>query len=590
MENGWQYSPYIIPLLGAAIISVAVAIHAWRHRTTSSVSTFVYLACAAAIWASAYAVELSSTDLATKIFWGKVQYLGIVGTPLAWLVFALQFTDQGKWLTRRNLALLSIIPITTLILIWGTERHGLIWQQITMDTTGPFPALILSYGPWFWVNWIFANILVLLGSIALVNMLRRGPGLYRSQTGLLLVSALAPWVGNSIYVLGLNPIQNLDLTPFGFNISAIAVGLGLLRFRFLDLMPIARRVVVDNMNDAVIVLDLHRRIVDLNPAAQHLIKQDISQLIGQTAAGALSAWPELTEADFNNAENHIEIVKENGYTHQYFDLRISPLYDQRKLPTGHLVVLRNITEIKEAEQALTRARDQALEASRLKTELLAKVSHELRTPLSAILGFAEMLQAGAYGPLSKEQVWITQKIVGSGYDLSYLVNDLLLQAQLEAGNLKLHPTLFAPTSLLAEVETKMQVLAQTKGLVLNTEIAPDLPTTVAGDLARLRQIMVNLVANAIKFTEEGTVQVSLFCPDPAHWTIRVSDTGPGIPRAAQTFIFEPFGQVDGSMTRKYGGAGLGLAIVKELVTLMGGRVELDSEEGRGSTFTITLPL
>ncbi len=252
--------------------------------------------------------------------------------------------------------------------------------------------------------------------------------------------------------------------------------------------------------------------------------------------------------------------------------------------------LSDITKRKQAEDALALAHDQALEANRLKSQLLANVSHDLRTPLNAILGYAEMLQEGVYGPLSNQQGNITKKIIGSTVNLTALVNQLLDQAQLEARTLKLTVTPFAPADLVDHVQSTMSVLAESKGLALSSEIAPDVPLTLSGDPARLQQILTNLVGNAIKFTEHGTVCVRIYCPDTAHWAMQVSDTGPGIAAQDQSYIFDAFRQVDGTVTRKHGGAGLGLSIVKQLVTLMTGQVTLDSKPGQGCTFTILLPL
>lgn len=248
-----------------------------------------------------------------------------------------------------------------------------------------------------------------------------------------------------------------------------------------------------------------------------------------------------------------------------------------------------ITERRRAEEALMEARDRAVEASRLKTELLARVSHELRTPLSVILGYAEALLMGAFGPLSAEQQQSAQEIAQSTNYLTRVITDLLSEAQLEASKLKLNIDSFAPADLVADVHSKMNPLAQAKGITLTTDVAADLPPILWGDLYRLRQILTNLVSNAIKFTQQGTVKVELYRPDTDHWALQVSDTGPGIPDEAQAYIFEPFRQIDGSLTRLQGGAGLGLSIVKQLTNLMEGWITLTSQVGQGSTFSVIFP-
>jgi signal transduction histidine kinase len=251
---------------------------------------------------------------------------------------------------------------------------------------------------------------------------------------------------------------------------------------------------------------------------------------------------------------------------------------------------RQYIELKQTQQELAASHAQALQVSRLKSQLLANVSHDLRTPLNAILGYAEMLREGIYGSLQEKQCIIIQKIIQSTGSLTELVNQLLDQTQLDAGIVKLRNSSFAPSELIERVRASMEALTEAKGLELTSEIAADMPPSLVGDPDRLHQILSNLVGNAIKFTERGSVRLLIYCPDEAHWAMQVSDTGPGIPSEAQAYVFEPFWQADGSMTRKYSGTGLGLSIVKQLVTLMGGLVTVESEVGQGSAFTVLLPL
>jgi PAS domain S-box-containing protein len=253
-------------------------------------------------------------------------------------------------------------------------------------------------------------------------------------------------------------------------------------------------------------------------------------------------------------------------------------------------VVSDITERKKAEAALALARDQALETSRLKSQLLANVSHDLRTPLTTIQGYAQLLTMGAHGPVTDKQLDTINAIIDNAKYLTSLVNDLLDQAKLEDGKLKLNITTFMPADVVNQVQANMNVPAHTKGLTLITDIAPDVPLTVSGDPDRVQQILVNLVNNAIKFTEDGTVHVRLYRPTITHWALQVTDTGIGIPAKDQTYIFEPFRQLENTITQDQPGSGLGLSIVKQLTTLMGGYITLKSDVGQGSTFTVFLPL
>jgi signal transduction histidine kinase len=177
----------------------------------------------------------------------------------------------------------------------------------------------------------------------------------------------------------------------------------------------------------------------------------------------------------------------------------------------------------------------------------------------------------------------TQRLLG-------LINDLLNQAQMEAGKLAIKMAPFRPGELLENLHAVMDKAAADKGLRLDSEIDSNLPETLNGDLERLHQILVNLVNNAIKFTDRGSIHVKLFYPNENKWGIEVSDTGVGIPEAEMPYVFDTFRQVEGTATRVHGGFGLGLSIVKQLVILMNGEIEVRSILGEGSAFTITLPL
>lgn len=239
---------------------------------------------------------------------------------------------------------------------------------------------------------------------------------------------------------------------------------------------------------------------------------------------------------------------------------------------------------------LAKARDQALQASKFKSQLLSRVSHELRTPLNGVLGFAELLKMNAYGALNERQVKATVNIIDSAHYLTHMVNDLLDEAQVEAGTIMFNIVSFSPAELLKDVSTILSVLANKKGLTYLSECSPDLPGQLHGDVNRLHQLIINLAGNAIKFTQTGEVRVRFLHSSPGQWAIQISDTGVGISKDAQEYIFDAFRQVDNNITHENRGSGLGLSITRQLVELMGGQISLESEMGKGSTFTVILPI
>ena len=206
---GWQPTSYSLLLALASVMAAVLAVYARSRRGTPGAREVALLLLAVFVWYAAYAAESASAGLALKVFLAKVEYLGIASAPLAWFAFALAYTGRGRWLTRRNLALLAVIPAVTLLLVATNEAHGLVWSSTALE--GSF--LVVEHGAWFWVFWIYSYSMLVLGTYFLVSMLARSPGIYRRQGAALLVAVAAPWVGNGMYVLGLNPFPTWISLP-----------------------------------------------------------------------------------------------------------------------------------------------------------------------------------------------------------------------------------------------------------------------------------------------------------------------------------------------------------------------------------------
>ena len=374
-----RFTPYAIPEAISAAILIWLVIVTWRRRSAPGASPFIVILLAAAIYSLSYMVELGSTDLSTAIFWNNVAWLGSVLLPAAWFAFALQYTGHSRWLTRRIVVLLAIVPLVTLLLVWTNTMYGLISSNNSLDSTAPFSALVSTPGAWFWVFLVYAYTLFLLGALVIGSFIRtlmRSTSIYRGQVIALLIAVIAPWVGNAIYLFGPRPLSLFDPTPLAFTVSGLAVAWSLFRYRMLDLAPVARNAVIESMSDAVMVLNLHHRITDLNPAAQRLLGRPLPELIGQPAAMVASAWPAQVERFRGVTEAHEEIVLAIDGMQRSFDLRISPLPDHRGSITGRLLVLRDITERKQAMEALERAREEQAVSARENARLYLEASSQ----------------------------------------------------------------------------------------------------------------------------------------------------------------------------------------------------------------------
>ncbi|HVU13543.1 MAG TPA: ATP-binding protein [Phototrophicaceae bacterium] len=236
-----------------------------------------------------------------------------------------------------------------------------------------------------------------------------------------------------------------------------------------------------------------------------------------------------------------------------------------------------------------KARQDADDANRAKSQFLANMSHELRTPLNAVTGYTDIMLTGMVGDLSDTQRELLTYIQNNGKRLLILINGLLDLSKIEAGKVEVFYTDASPQKVVSDVVDSMQSLAQKKNVYLKAAFEPGIPETLQCDVEKTQQIVTNLVGNALKFTDEGGVTVEV-AANAQHWNIRVRDTGIGMPEGAETYIFEKFRQIDNAKTRAAAGTGLGLAIVKSLLDCLNGTIGVESKLGTGTVFTVSLPL
>jgi two-component system, sensor histidine kinase len=259
------------------------------------------------------------------------------------------------------------------------------------------------------------------------------------------------------------------------------------------------------------------------------------------------------------------------------------------------ILKRQSQEIQEQNESLVKAnrelavtRRQAEYANHLKSQFLSTMSHELRTPLNAIVGYSQIQLAGMAGAMTDEQSGFQERILINAKHLLKLINEVLDLSKIEAGRLEIDKSAFNLREALNTVELQNRGLAEDKQLAFHIKVDERLPDVIVGDEGRIKQVVINLISNAIKFTDEGSITLEASLHDQDNWRIAIQDTGIGIPSHQQEHIFDEFRQVDPTLER--GGTGLGLAIVRRLVLMMGGNIRVSSAVGQGSTFTVTLPL
>ena len=360
------------------------------------------------------------------------------------------------------------------------------------------------------------------------------------------------------------------------------------------------RVLIDNVPDFMYVKDLECRFLVANlSVARQMGAKTPEELLGKND---FDFYPREIATTFYEDEQRVicsgqaEVNREEagldsqGNASQIMTTQV-PLRDKNGRVTGLVGIGRDITHLKKVQEEMQNAREAAEAASRAKSEFLANMSHEIRTPLNGVMGMTDL---ALETDLTQEQREYLETVKMSGDSLLTVINDILDFSKIEAGKIDLEALDFDLRDSLESTLKTLAVRADEKGLELLCEVAPEVPEVVRGDSSRLRQIVVNLVGNAIKFTDSGeiAVKVQVEARDGTECVCRftVADTGVGIPEDKRELIFKPFSQADTSTTRKYGGTGLGLTISTRLVQMMGGKIWVESEVGRGSQFHFTVRL
>ncbi|HWJ53526.1 MAG TPA: response regulator [Propionibacteriaceae bacterium] len=355
--------------------------------------------------------------------------------------------------------------------------------------------------------------------------------------------------------------------------------------------------IVTSSGDAIAGVSLDGVIIAWNPAAETLYGYHAEEVLGRIpdflGAEALQGMGELlTQARAGQELSGFEVpfLRKDGSTVPVA-MTVSPILDG-KVVTGISVFGRDVTQQRDAAAALEQARQEALESSRLKSEFLATMSHEIRTPMNGVIGLTSLLLETE---LDDIQLQYAEGVRSAGEALLNVINDILDFSKLEAGKIVLDPTDFDPRRLVEDVGALLAPAAFDKHVELIAYCVPEVPETVRGDSGRIRQILLNLASNAVKFTPEGEVVIKVRpVPGGGDGEVRlrfeVRDTGIGLAEADRDRLFESFSQADASTTRRFGGTGLGLAISRHLVEVMGGEIGVASELGAGSTFWFEIPL
>ena len=339
---------YSVALMVAGLVCLTAGGFVLQTRRTSSGSLpLAILLFALSWWDLTYSLFWADAPAPFSNFWLYITYAGAVIVPGALLLFALQISGEERWARFPFSAVLMVEPVLVLVLLFTDAQHGLFFGGGQTEHIG----VIRSGGPVFLANLVYSYLLILAAFILLVRRFIQTSGIYRKQVGVILIGIGFPWLNSIVFVAGLSPFPNADNTPFSFTIAGLAFTYALFRYRLLDIIPIARHVLIENMSDGVLVLDAQNRLVDINPAAERVLGFEQGLRIGQSVETVFAEWAELVEA-FYDANETYAVVPIGNPPQGYFDLKISSLYDHDNRFLGRLIVWHDITALKRAQDEL----------------------------------------------------------------------------------------------------------------------------------------------------------------------------------------------------------------------------------------------
>lgn len=348
----WQYHIGTPLLLAAAGIGVLLACYAWRHRAVAGARSFMGMMAALVVWCFTGAMEFAVVPPELKILCSKWQYLGVCAVTPFWFTFALGYANLGAWLTRRRLALLWALPVTTVLMAFTNEWHHAVWSsfKLVIESRGAH-VLVYGHGPMVWAIAAYAYLLLAVGSGMVLRTVIHSPRLYQRQAVALILATLAPWVGNILYLSGNVPWPGVDPTPFAFTASAILMAIGVFRFQLLNLAPVAHDALFEGMQDGAMAVDGQGRIVDINRVAVVLLGVP-EAAVGRTLAEVVAVRGELASLLTAGDGTRLEVESHWDRETRWNEIRVSSLCGNRGLVVGRLIWLRDITAAKRSEERL----------------------------------------------------------------------------------------------------------------------------------------------------------------------------------------------------------------------------------------------
>lgn len=574
-----------IAFLGLGILSISAIVTALylliKGDGSRDQKLMQYFLMGSLIQNVGYLLELTAPAADAAIVAVKIQYLGSMLIPITYCYFMFSYCFEK--VPVKILNVLKVLDVIVIGLVFTCDLHPYYYRRIDWQhTTAGHGYLVLEYGPGYWLFLLCGTIIPYAFTLyALIRVCIKKPDYATDRKyKLILILSFIPVIALCSYVLKLT--NGYDSTPLVLGLILSSVVILIWSRKVYDFSNLASGILLDSMSDGVIAIDKHKRIISYNPAAAEIFPGLSSQMAGKHIE-ELEGFP--CDILGENVQQEFSL---NGSFYQGHVRQIPDRYGENK---GYVILILDVTNTRNYIEEIKRVREQAEQANIAKSAFLANMSHEIRTPMNAIVGLSDIIMEESKGRKVHDYAC---DIKSSSRNLLALINDILDLSKVEAGKMELVPTEYHIKALVNEVLNMMDIVASQRGLMLMSEYDMTIPCRYLGDEGRIRQILINILNNALKFTKQGHVKISVTgvkgdTEGTELLTFRIEDTGCGIREEDLKGIFDNFRQLDSKRNRSVEGTGLGLSITKHLVGLMDGSIKVESVYGEGSTFIVEIP-